>query len=468
MVGPQYHAPKAPNTQRYTQLPLPQKTVSTAQSSNAGKAQQFVFGKTLENDWWRIFHSPALNYWVSQGIDNNQTLAAAKAALREANDTLYAQMGGLLLPSVDFNGGVARTQLNGVTFGTASSATTFNVINAGFQASYLLDIWGSSRRQVEAYAAQADYQRYEMIGTYVTLTTDIATTVISIASLQDQIKSTQRLINAQKTVLAITQKQFLSGGVSKTAVLTQKTLLEQTQATLPPLQKSLSNEHHALAVLVGKPTSLMLPVRLSLNKIRLPAQLPVSFPSDVIKQRPDIQASAALLHVASAQVGVATANLLPQVTLNANFGWQATSTVNFFNSANQVWSLGAGLLQPIFHGGQLIFQRKAAIESLNQARAQYEQTVLQAFKNIADALRAIQFDADEFKDQRIAENTALKTLIITEKQFRVGGQNYLSVLNAQEQYQKIVLSRITAQSARYIDTAVLYQTLGGGWWNNKF
>ncbi|OGT46694.1 MAG: hypothetical protein A3E82_01245 [Gammaproteobacteria bacterium RIFCSPHIGHO2_12_FULL_38_11] len=466
-VGPDFHPQNPPKTLKYTTLPLPKKTISTPQLENAGKSQHFVFDQDLKGDWWRIFHSSQLNQLIVQGLANNQDLAAAKAALREANDTLYAQAGGLLLPQVNMSGIAGATQGSGLAYGVNTAPSTFNIYNVNFQATYLLDIWGASRRQVEAYAAQADYQRYEMLGVYITLTTNIVTTSVTIASLQEQIKATKNLISEQQAVLTITKKQLAAGGVSVENVLTQQTLLAQTQATLPPLQKSLSEEQHALAVLEGRQTSDNSLLKLSLNKIVLPQTLPVSLPSNMITQRPDIQASEALLHAASAQVGVATANLLPQLTLSAASGWLSTTTTAFFSAANQTWNYGLGLAQPLFHGGQLIMQRKAAIEALNQARAQYEQTVLTAFKNVADALRAIQYDADELNKQTYAEKSAYETFYLTKKQYKVGGQNYLSVLQAEEKYQQIVLSTVKAQAARYADTAALYQSLGGGWWHNN-
>ncbi len=457
-VGPDFKPLPPPQAQQYTKLPMPLKTASTP--------QYFVSGRDLGGDWWQIFHSSKLNDLITAGLNNNQDLAAAKAALREANYALYAQIGGLLLPAVNFSGGAQESQSNALSFGVNTPSTTFNVFNASFQASYLLDVWGASRRQIEAYAAQADYERYVMLGTYITLTTNIATTAITIASLQDQLIATNNLIVAQKKVLKITQQQFSAGGVSETNVLSQQTLLAQTQATLPPLQKSLSEEQHALAVLTGNQTSDMPILLLNLNKIKLPRELPVSLPSQLVESRPDIQASEALLHATSAQVGVATANLLPQITLTGNYGWISSSANNLFSSANQTWNIGAGLLQPLFHGGQLIMQRKSMIAAFEQARAQYKQTVLQAFKNVADALRAIQYDAVEMRDQVRAEKFALETLNITEQQYQVGGQNYLAVLNAQEQYQNSVLARVKAQAMRYTDTAALYQALGGGWWND--
>lgn len=466
-VGPDFTSPKAPATQSYTSLPVPEKTVGTSLNANAGKSQRLIAGRDIEADWWTIFHSSAINALVAEGIEHNQDLIAAKANLDEATDTLYAEIGGLLFPSVNLVGAADRAQTNPIAVGVPNTgAVTFNVYNTSFQTSYLLDIWGSSRRTIEAYSAQVDYAGYQMLGTYLTLTTNIVTTSVTIAALEAQINTTQKLIAEQRKILRITQQQLAAGGVNEENVLAQQTLLSQTESTLPPLQKSLSGEQHTLAVLLGKPTSEVMPLILALEKLVLPKDLPVSLPSEMIVQRPDIQASQALLHAASAQIGVATANLLPQLTITANYGWLAPAANNFFNNANQAWGIAANVLQPVFHGGQLWMQRKAAIEAFNQSRAQYKQTVLQAFKNVSDALRAVQYDAHEFKQQSAAESTARKTFILTAKQYAVGGQNYLAVLQAEEQYQQISLSRIKAQAMRYTDTAALYQALGGGWWHS--
>ena len=467
-VGPDFKPLPLPTTKTYTALPLPSRTASTILNKNAGKSQELIAGRDIEGDWWTLFHSDAINALVSEGIQSNPDLAAAKATLKQAAYTLYAQEGGLLYPSIDFTGLAERMQTSPIAAGVGSGGSTvFNVYNASFQASYLLDIWGGARRQVEAYAAQVDYARYEMLGTYLTLTTNIVTTAVTMAALESQIKITQQLIEAQKQLLHIMQQQLIAGGISNLSVLSQQTLLSQAEAMLPPLQKALSNEAHTLAVLLGKQTSHFLPVRVALERLVLPKNIPVSFPSSMVKQRPDIQASQALLHAASAQIGVATANLLPQITLAANYGWLSPTTSGFFDSENQAWGISGNLLQPLFHGGQLIMQRKAAVEAFNASRAQYQKTVLQAFKNVSDALRAIEYDAHEFTEQSQAEAAAKKTYITTQQQYAAGGQNYIAVLQAQAQYQQISLARIKAQALRYTDTAALYQALGGGWWHEK-
>lgn len=466
MVGPNFKKLPPPAVSRYTSLPMPQSTLKTNGLPNAGKAQYYALGKDISGDWWQVFHSPQINRLVEQGIANSPNLDAAKAALREAKDNLFAQAGSLMFPSLDFGSMAQRAQTTALTVGLADSNNLFDLYNVNFQSSYLLDIWGASRRQIEAYAAQVDYQRYELMGAYLSLTSNIVSTAIGIASLQEQIKATHKLIKSQTEILKITREQYQAGGVSEQDVLAQQTKLAQTQATLPPLEYALAKSQHLLAALVGKTPAELAPQMIALNSLSLPRDLPVSLPSSLVEQRPDIQASEALLHASSAQVGVATANLLPKITLTAGYGWLSDNTKNLFDINNNVWSLAAGLMQPIFHGGQLKMQRRAAIAAFDQAAAQYKETVLQAFKNVADALRATQIDATELQAQTHAAASASNTLKLVTQQYKLGGQNYLAVLNAQEQFEQIKIEQIKAQAARYSDTAGLYQALGGGWWNN--
>ncbi len=466
MVGPNFHPPLAPKTNHYTALPLPAQTVNIPGAGLGGVSQQFMFGQDLSGDWWTVFHSPALNALIQQGLKNNQTLAAAKAALEQAQYTLYSQAGGLMLPTVNFQLNAQRALNNGLAFGVSSPSQIFNIYDSSIQASYLIDVWGASRRQIESDIAQVAYQRYELMAAYLTMTSNIATTSITIAGLQTEIQATQALIKAQTNILKVSKQQLSVGGVNIQNVLLQEATLGETQATLPPLIKSLSQSQHALAVLVGALPSKQLPLMLNLDALVLPRKVPVSLPSSLVKQRPDIQASEALLHAASAQVGVATANLLPQITLSAGYGWLASSPSTLFNPASSIWSLAAGLTQPVFHGGALFMQKQAAMAGFKEAAAEYQQTVLQAFQNVADALRAIQIDAEQFKARQYELQSAKKGLQVISQQYQVGGQNYLAVLNAQEQYQRALIDYVRAQTGRYTDTAALYQSLGGGWWNN--
>jgi NodT family efflux transporter outer membrane factor (OMF) lipoprotein len=467
MVGPNFHRPTAPHTPRYTQSPLPSKTTS-APIKNSGKAQYFVAGRDVPAEWWKVFHSKPLNDLICAGLANSPNLHAAKAALRQAQETWRAQFGTLLLPAIDGQiNGAQRRQTNSIggTTNSALGSNVFTLYNASVNASYVLDFWGGARRQLESYAAQINYQQFQLEAATLTLTSNIVTTSINMASLKAQISATQEILRSQETQLAIVNKQLKLGAASGVDVLTQETQVAQTRAQLPPLQQNLAKSGDALAVLIGQfPSESRVPT-VSLHQLCLPSHLPLSLPSSLVCQRPDIRAQEALLHAASAQIGVATANLFPQVTLTGNYGWNSTNLAQLFSPTNVIWNYGAGILQPIFHGGALFSQRRATIAAYQQAAALYRETVLQAFQNVADTLEALKNDANALQAQNRAESLARKTLSITEKQFKLGGVSYLSLLNAQRQYQQAKINRIQAQAARLADTAALYQALGGGWWN---
>jgi NodT family efflux transporter outer membrane factor (OMF) lipoprotein len=466
MLGPNFHSPTTPVT-RYTHNALPKQTIGTQTAGQAGNVQHFAPGEDIPAQWWALYHSPEINRLVEQGLANSPNLAAAKATLTQAQETLKAQIGSLLLPTVDLDVGGSRTLSSGLSFDSTNPATIFNLYNTTAKVSYPLDVFGGSRRQVESYQAQVDYERYQLFAAYLTLTSNIVTTAITIASLDEQITATRQLILEETKTLNIIEKQFKLGGVSNANVLSQQTQLATTQALLPPLQKSLAQSRHALAVLIGDlPSESRTPV-LHLDKLVLPKTLPTSIPSKLICQRPDIQAADATLHSASAQIGVATANLFPQINITGNYGWLAQSPGSLFAPINKNWFYGGDLMQPIFHGGALRAQRRAAIAAYEAAYEQYKQTVLQAFQNVADALRAVEYDAQTLRAQTNARTAARATLILTREQYDLGATNYLSLLTAEQQYQTAVTNQIQAAAARYTDTAALFQALGGGWWNNR-
>lgn len=473
MVGPNFHSPNPPQTKSYTEAPAPTKTISIPHAGKAGKAQHFNLCQDIPAKWWTLFHSPELNNLICMGLANSPTLAAAKAALRQAQENLNAQIGASLLPSINGQLTGERQRFSNDTFGGSSVSggtsgpSLFNLFNASVNVSYTLDIFGGARREIEALCAQVHYEFFELEAAYLALTSNIVTTAITIASLRAQIEATQQLIQAQKNQLEIVNKQFSLGGVSKADVFSQEALLGQTRATLPPLQQNLVQNLHALSVLIGElPSENHLP-KFDLNKLTLPTQLPISFPSRLVKQRPDIRASEALLHAASAQIGVATANLFPQFTLTGSYGWESNVFSRLIRPSNVVWNYGAQILQPIFQGGSLLAKRRAAIDAYKQALAQYSQVVLQGFQNVADSLRALEHDAKTFQAEMQAEEAARNALILTQKQFQLGGVSYLNLLNTQRQYQQANISRIQAQAARYTDTVALFQALGGGWWQCK-
>ncbi len=466
MVGPDFHPPAAPTTTHYTKPTTPAKTTATPSAGDAGQAQVLALQQTLPENWWYLLGSDKVNTLVKQGLVNSPTLTAAKATLAEAQETMQADIGNLLFPAIDYNAQAQRLRTSAISIGGSSNNAIFNLYNTSLNVSYSLDIWGGSRRAIESAAAQVDYEYDELLATYLTLSSNIVSTSIAIASLRDQIQATRALMTDQQQILTITQQQYHEGGASYQDVLLQQTELAQTEATLPPLNQALAETNHSLAVLLGQLTSDTSPLNLSLSQLKLPVSLPISLPAALIKQRPDIQASQALLHVASANIGVATANLLPEVTLTGNNGYVSSSLANFISKKNNVWSFGAKLMQPVFHGGALWATRKAAIDAFDVAAANYQQTLLLAFQNVADALTNIQQDALEFNRQYMANHSALESLKITQQQYRLGGVNYLTVLNAQEKYEETTLAFIKAKAARFADTVSLYQALGGGWWQD--
>lgn len=468
MVGPNFHPPAAPHVERYTAHKLPVKTVSTPGMGKSGKPQKFEVCKNIPSDWWYLFHSRTITQLVEQGIAHSPNLDAAYATLRVAQEAYNAQVGNLLLPAVDAQASAQRQLFSGAQFGTPNtSGNIFNVFNVGVAVSYTLDVFGGSRRTIEGYGAQVDYQQFQLIAAYLTLTSNIVSTAVTIASLEAQIRATKELIYAQSDTLRILKDQFRLGGISKENVLTQETLVDQTIATLPPLQKSLAQNQHALAVLIGSFPNTPMP-HINLDSITLPTRLPVSVPSMLVRQRPDIRASEALLHVASANIGVATANLFPQFNLTGNYGWQALVPSRLFGTSTNTWSYMLQITQPLFHGGALLAQRRGAIDAFQQSFAEYRQTVLQGFQNVADSLRALETDARALRAQRTAEIAAAENLKLTQDQYHLGGASYLSLLNAQQQYETVRIARIQAQATRYTDTVALFQALGGGWWNKPW
>lgn len=467
MVGPNFHTPKAPNVERYNAKPLPTHTASVSHAGSGGKAQTFVYDRDLPADWWQMFHSKEINQLVEAGIHNSPNIDAAQAALRVAQETLNQQIGNLLFPAFNGQGQGYRQRVSGLDYGSTGASQITNVFNVSVNVAYTLDVFGGSRRQLEALAAQVDYQQFQLLATYLTLTSNIVTTAITIASYDAQITTTKELIQVLENQLSIIRKQYAAGGVANTNVLTQVTLVEQTRATLPQLEKALSQAEHAMDTLIGAYPDNELPV-LRLNKLTLPGTLPVTVPSQLVRQRPDIRGSEALLHAASAQIGVATANLFPIFQIGGNYGYTGTVPSSLFAPINKTWALGMQVSQPLFHGGALFAARRVAIAQFDQAMAQYKQTLLTAFQNTADSLRALETDARTYRDAEYAARAADDNFRITSMQYREGGVSYLNLLTAQQQYLQTKLNAIKAKAQRYADTVALYQSLGGGWWNRKY
>jgi NodT family efflux transporter outer membrane factor (OMF) lipoprotein len=463
-VGPDFRTPLAPNPKGYTEKPMPVETASAP--GTGGEAQRFVDGGDIPAQWWTVFHSQGLDLLLRRALADSPTLAAAQAALRQAQENLRARTGTVLYPSVDANLSASRQKIAGASSGLPDEfGSTFSLFNTSVNVSYALDLFGGGRRELEALRAQVDYQHFLLEGAHLTLASNIVTTAVQEASLRAQIQANQEIVSAQAQQLEMVERQSLLGGASRADLLAQQAQLAQTRATLPALERELAQTRNLLAVLSGQfPGEAVLP-EFRLEEFELPRELPVSLPSSLVRQRPDIRASEELLHAASANVGVATANLYPQITLSAGLGSSALRIEDLFSPGTSAWSIGAGLLQPLFHGGELTARRRAAIAAFEQAQAQYRETVLQAFQNVADVLEALEADARRLRAQSDAEAISRDSLNLTEKQFQYGATNYLALLNAQRQYQLARIILVQAQAARFADTAALFQALGRGWWD---
>jgi NodT family efflux transporter outer membrane factor (OMF) lipoprotein len=464
-VGSDFKTPELPAAARasgYTAAPLPGKTVAAA--TDDGGAQRWVQGADIPAGWWGVFHSPALDKLIRSALQRSPTLAAAQATLRQAQESLNAQQGKLQWPQVDAQLGAQREHASAVQTQKAGGQV-LTLFNAQVNVSYTVDAFGGVRRQIEGAQAQVDAQRAQVEATYLMLTGNLVTTAIKEAGLRAQLQATREVLQAQQEQLEILQKQFELGAAPKSTVLAQQTQVAQTEAGLPALEKALTQTRHQLAVYAGRlPSEPDLP-EFTLADLTLPQELPLSLPSELARQRPDVRAAEALLHQASAQVGVATANLYPQIQLTANLGSTALSVSDLFSSPWSFWTLAGGLVQPLFHGDALNAQRRAAIAAFDAAAAQYQATLLVAFQNVADALRALQFDADALKAQATAEAAARQSLDLSTTQYRNGAVSYVQLLTAQQAWLQTHTAIAQTRAARFADTAALYQALGGGWWN---
>jgi NodT family efflux transporter outer membrane factor (OMF) lipoprotein len=466
-VGPDFHAPDAPQvadaSHAYTPAPLPAMPASGA--SPAYVPQHFVDGQDISATWWEAFQSPALNALVQSALAHSPTVAAAQAALRQAEENYRADYGARVFPSVSANLSAARQRYALPQSEQVKAGYTANLFQAGLDLSYTLDIVGGNRRELEGVRAAIDVQRFQVEATWLSLTSSVVATAIQEASLRAQLKVTQDVIDNETRSLDVIARQVQLGALAKSAALQQQTLIAQSQAQLPALQKALAQTRHQLAVLAGRlPGDDGLP-SFDIDSLVLPRELPLSVPAALVRQRPDVRASEAQLHQASAQIGVATANLYPQITLSAGVDRQSLKIDKLFDTGTTGWSLAAGLVQPIFNGGALQAKKRAAVAAYDAAQAQYQSTVLNAFLDVANTLRAIDTDADAVTATADAERLANESLGLVVRQYQLGAVSYLASLDAQRTYLSTRIALVQARAARFTDTAALFQSLGGGWWN---
>lgn len=458
-VGPGFARPKPPEASGYTATPLPAQTVSA--ETLLGEAQQFRLSGDVDAQWWKNLGSPRLDALIERAFESSPTLAAASAALRQAQELHSAQAGATLYPQVDAGLGAQRQRMSPSTLGQTGEAREFSLYNSSIGVHYRLDLAGGNRRALEALAARTDYSRYELEGARLTLAANMATTAILRAMLAAQISATQVIIDAQEEQLAVTRARIRLGQAATDELLSLQTQAEQTRAGLPFLRKQLDQSEHLLATLSGQaPGSAEVP-GFTLDEFELPVDLPVVLPSELVRRRPDIQAAEALLHAANADYGVAVAKLYPQINLSASLGSQALTTGALFGAGSAVWNLLGQLTQPLLNPG-LPAEKRASLAALDAAAARYQAVVLDALRNVADVLRALDHDAQSLASLAAADNFAQSSLESMERQYALGAANYTQLLIAQQQAQQSRISVVAAQAQRLADCVALYQSLGGG------
>ena len=462
-VGPNYKRPAAPNVPGYTpSLPA---TTSSSPNVTGGEAQTFAQGRDIPGDWWTLFHSKPLNDLIERSLKNNPDLKSAQAALLVARENVLAQRGAYY-PSISGSFAATRAKTS-EEISPVPSFTTFqySLFTPEVSVSFVPDVFGLNRRTVESLKAQQEQARYVVAATNITLSSNVAAAAIQEASLRAQIDATNQLVEISTHMLEVLRKQFEKGYVGRLDVAAQEAQLAQVTATLPPLLKQLAQQRDLLAVLSGGFPNEDLIEKFELSSLLLPQELPLTLPSKLVEQRPDVLQAEENLHSASALIGVARANRLPSFNLTGDIGSMALAFGNIFSAGNGFRDASASVTQPIFQGGTLMHKERAARAAYVQADEQYRSTVLTAFQNIADTLHALQQDADSLKAAVAARDAAKVTLDLTTRQMQAGYVNYLALLSAEQSYQQAVINLVQAQANRYADTAALFQALGGGWWN---
>ncbi len=463
VVGPNFKRPAAPDVGGYT--PTPITATNTTPNVTGGEEQHLVDGKDVPGEWWDLFHSQPLDDLIERALKANPDLKAAQAALLVAREDVLAQR-GFYYPTV--TGGFSATR--GRTAEDVSPALNANIQNYSLytpqvSVAYVPDVFGLNRRTVESLEAQAQQARFALIATHITLSSNVTAGAIQEASLRGQIAATHELITINTDMLKILREQYHRGYASELDVAAQESQLAQVVATLPPLLKQLAQQRDALAVLAGGFPEKDFAGKFELSSLQLPQQLPVSLPSKLVEQRPDVRQAEENLHAASALIGVAIANRIPTITLSADAGSSPDQITRMFSHGSGFWDLTAGITQPIYDAGTLKHRERAAQAAYAQAAEQYRSTVLTAFQNVADTLHALYQDADALKAAAAAKNAASVTLELAKKQYGSGYLSYLALLSAESAYQQAVINLVQARANRYADTAALFQALGGGWWN---
>jgi len=452
-VGPDFEPPKT-EASAFDAAPLREKT--------ADGAQELQQGQDIPAQWWELFHSSALNALVVRAIKDNPDLASAEASLRVAEDNLSAGSAAFF-PTATGSFSSTRQRVSKVSTGTHSSV--YNIHNASVDVSYNVDAWGGTRRSVEQLQALADQARFQKEAAYLALTANVVTTAIEEASLRGQIDAMRQIIDDQEKILKLLKARFEAGAIDRAAVLAQESALAAARTQLPPMEHQLVAARHALQALIGQMPADPLPIQFELSNLTLPSKIPLSLPSNLVAQRPDIRAAQENLHAASAAIGVAVSNRLPNIILSADIGSMARVLSKLFVPGSGFWSLGAGVAETLFDAGALADKEQAARDAFEGAAAQYRKTVLRAFQNVADTLHALQSDAESLNAKAEAERASSATLALIRKKLQAGAVSNAELWNAEQIDLQNKVALISAKAQRYADTAALFAALGGGWWN---
>ncbi len=453
--------------------PAPPAVVGYLPPIGSSKPADFIFGQTLigggeiPSHWWESFRSPHLNDLIECGIAHNPNLQAAEAAVRMAQATAYAQEGALF-PVIGANFNPTRQEIpqKALITNAATGADIYSLHTGQVTVAYVADVFGGVHRQVESVQAQAELQSFQREGVYITLTSNIALAAIQEASLRAQIAATHRIVDLQAKLLNILHRQNERGQIAQPDVVTQETAVAQAKLLLPPLERQLAQQRNLIAVLTGRFPSDYSEPSFDLGSFHLPRALPLSLPADLVRQRPDIRVAEAAVHMANAQVGVAIANRFPQITLTGNIGSTALAFSQLFSPGTVAWLMAGNIAETVFDGETLRNRERASEENWNITVAQYQSTVLTAFQNVADTLRALQADSRTLGAAIAAEQSAARGIDLVRRQVERGQVSLPILLNAEQAYLQTSLARVQAEAARLSDTVALFQALGGGWWNN--
>jgi NodT family efflux transporter outer membrane factor (OMF) lipoprotein len=464
-VGPNFKPPPAPATTAY--VPPGERTTPDP-DDGAAPPQTIAVGEKVTGDWWTLFRSPDLDGLVKQAVAGSPTLDSAKARLTEAREGVIVARSALY-PQIGFNASLGGDKQSLNTFGLPSSTVvlpdSYELFQFGPSASYTLDLFGGTRRRIEQQAALADYQGDQLDAAYLTLTGDTVAQALQVASVRAQLKAVSDILEIDQQNLELVRTERKAGTVPDSDVVRAESQLAADKTLRPGLDQQLSSAKHALAVLTGRAPGDWSPPDFDLTALTLPGELPVSLPSDLVHQRPDILAAESLLHASSARIGIATAQLYPEITLSAGISASSLNGGALFDPSGLVWSIAGGLTQPIFDGGRRKAQQRAALADFKASAADYRQTVLLSFGQVADVLQSLTHDADLLASQQRALELASESEQLQRINYGAGGVGLIDLLDAQRQYQQARLGYVRAQGQRYQDTVQLLVAMGGGWWD---